>query len=148
MFIVPVSRSGRNVDRLFDDAFEQLFRVAPATPVAPVETAATPSLDVSESERGWTATLDMPGVAKEDVQISVEGRRVNVQAAAKPAEAPKDGDRIVWRERSPSPSRYARSFVLPVEVEQADTQARLENGVLTLVLPKRADKAASQITVS
>ena len=128
MFIVPITRTHRSLDRLFGDA------------------PATPSLDVSESERGWTATLDMPGVAKEDVQISVEGRRVNVQAASKAADEPKEGDRIVWRERSPS--RYARSFVLPVEVEQAETQAKLENGVLTLVLPKRADKAASNITVN
>ena len=128
MFIVPITRTTRSLDRLAGEA------------------PTTPSLDVSESERGWTATLDIPGVAKEDVQISVEGRRVNVQATPKAVDAPKEGDRIVWRERSPS--RYARSFVLPVEVEQAETHAKLENGVLTLVLPKRADRAASQITVS
>jgi len=128
MFIVPITRTARSIDRLAGEA------------------PTTPSLDVSESERGWTATLDLPGVAKEDVKISVEGRRVSVLATPKVADTPKEGDRIVWRERSPS--RYARSFVLPVEVEQAETRAKLENGVLTLVLPRRADKAPSQIAVS
>jgi HSP20 family protein len=111
----------------------------------PAHRAATPTLDLSESERGWTVKLDMPGVAKEDVQINVEGRRISVQAESQREEERKDGERIVWRERSSA--RYARSFVLPVEVDQADAQAKLENGVLTLVLPKRAARAASQITV-
>ena len=113
--------------------------------VNPARTA-TPTLDLSESDRGWTVKLDMPGVSKEDVQIEVVGRRVNVQAATQQTEEQKEGERIVWRERSSA--RYARSFVLPVEVEQADAQAKMEHGVLTLVLPKRAGKAASQITVN
>jgi HSP20 family protein len=145
MIFLPTVTTTRSLDRLLDDTFERLFRVAPlAQPNG--EATTTPSLDVSESAQGWTVKLDMPGVAKEDVQINVEGRRVSVQAATQKTEEQKDGDRIVWRERTTA--RYARSFVLPVEVEHSDAQAKLENGVLTLVLPKRANKAASQITVS
>jgi len=90
--------------------------------------------------------LEMPGVAKEDVKVAIEGRQITVQAQSERTEERKEGDRIVYRERSAS--SYARSFTLPVEVDQAESGAKLENGVLTLTLPKRGARSAAQITVN
>lgn len=142
MFLVPLSRYPseftRNLDRLFDDSF--------FTPAAQGETARSPALDVTETDRGYTVHLDLPGVAKQDVQVNIDGRRVSVQAQTRRDEEKKEGERVVHRERSVA--SYARSFTLPAEVDQAESSARLDNGVLTLTLPKRGARTASQIAVS
>jgi HSP20 family protein len=147
MFLVPFARTSselaRGLERLFDEPFERWL--APALP-AEGETARRPALDLTESDHDYTVKLDLPGVAKEDVKVSVEGSRVTVQAQTRKDQEKKEGDRVVWRERSVS--SFARSFTLPGEVDSAEAQAKLADGVLTLTLPKRAGKTGNQITVS
>jgi len=146
MFLVPVTRSAsglvRTFDRLFDESFDRFFAGAPA--VASV--ARSPALDVAESEQAYTVTLDLPGVAKDDVKVSIEGRRVSVEAKSAKAHERKDGDRVLVRERAAS--SYARSFVLPVELDQERSSAKLEQGVLKLELAKRQATPATKITVN
>jgi HSP20 family protein len=144
MFIVPVSRDSR--------AFSHAARFFAGNEAA----ARSPALDVAESNLAYTVQLEVPGVAKEDVKVTVEGRRVTVQAKHEVNEERSeklddkkgqgDTDRIVYRERSAT--SYSRSFTLPVEVDQAESQAKLENGVLTLTLPKRNARVPVQVTVN
>lgn len=156
MFIVPVSRRAavraRHFDHLFDNALDQLFS-QPTADSAPVR---RPAIDVSESDRGYVVTLDVPGVNREDVKVSIDGRRVSIVAEARSAEAPaadtaetaeapKATDRVILRERALA--SYARSFTLQSEIDQASSQAKLDNGVLTLTLVKR-DPVATQISVN
>ena len=157
MFIVPVSRRAaaraRHFDSLFDNALDQLF-TQPTADTAPVR---RPAIDVSESERGYVVTLDVPGATREDVKVSIDGRRVSIVAearaaqaatdapAADAAETPKSADRLILRERAFA--SYARSFTLQSEIDQASSQAKLDNGVLTLTLVKR-DPVATQISVN
>lgn len=148
MFLVPVSRRtpvlSRSFGSLFDDAVFNRFLNA-VTTVDPSTLVRTPALDVSETERAYSVTLDLPGIAKSDVKITIDGRRVDLEAqAAKAIEAPKDGDRVLHTERSAV--RYARSFTLPVEVDQAASEATLENGVLTLTLVKK-QPATTQLQI-
>lgn len=148
MFLVPMTRESRDLarsfDRLFDDAFGSLL---PGTPAARGEMAArSPALDVAESDRAYTVKLDMPGVKKEDVKVTVDGNRVSVTAQTETREEKKEGDRVIYRERSMA--SYSRSFTLPVDVDQAGAAAKLEHGVLTLELPKRGASAAAQIAIS
>jgi HSP20 family protein len=153
MFIVPVSRRAsanvRGFDRLFDDALERLFTQPATSDASP---ARRPAIDVGESDAGYVVTLDVPGVTREDVKVSIDGRRVSIVAEARAAEAAPDGAeapkaeaRVVLRERAPA--SYARSFTLQSEIDQSSSQARLENGVLTLTLTKRHASAA-QLTVN
>jgi HSP20 family protein len=143
MFIVPVTRDARQLSRLFDDTFDRFFGAAGNGDAL---AARSPALDVSEHERGYTVKLEVPGVSKEDIKVSIEGRQVSVQAQTQRSDEKKDGERVVYRERSVS--SYARTFTLPVEVDQAEAGARLDNGVLTLTLPKRGARSAAQITVN
>ncbi len=146
MFLVPMSRNAsdmaRSFDRLFDDSFDRFF--APAAQSG-ADSPRSPALDVSESEKAYTVKLDLPGVAKEDVKVSIDGRRVSVEAQARKEEEKKEGDRVVYRERSVS--SFARSFTLAAEVDQAACNAKLDHGVLTLTLGKRNSPAVSRITV-
>jgi HSP20 family protein len=138
MFLVPLSRNAsdlaRNFDRLFDDSFDRFF-----APGAQGNNLRSPALDVSESERAYTVKLDLPGVAKDDVKIAIDGRRISV-------EEKKEGDRVVYRERSLA--SFARNFSVATDVDQAESSAKLENGVLTLSLVKRGTPAATRITVN
>jgi HSP20 family protein len=161
MFIVPVARRAavraRHFDRLFDDAFDQFF-ARPAADSAPVR---RPAIDVSESDTAYVVNLDVPGVTREDVKVSIDGRSVSIVAEARaeaPAadaaadtgsEAPQAAerlrDRVILRERAVA--SFARSFTLPSEIDQAASQARLDNGVLTLTLAKRSP-ATTQLAVN
>ena len=139
MFLVPMTRSAsdlvRHFDRLFDDSFERVLTSAPTQSALP----RSPALDVAESEQAYTVTLDLPGVAKDDIKVSIEAR------SSKNDER-KDGDRLLYRERAES--KYSRSFALPAEVDQERSSAKLDNGVLKLELAKRRVTSAAQITVN
>jgi HSP20 family protein len=147
MFLVPMARSGsefaRSLDRLFDDNFFDRF-VAPTRSDVPA--LRSPALDVSESEHNYTVKLDLPGVTKDDVKIAIDGRRVSVEAQSATSEEKKEGTRVVYSERSVA--SYARSFTLPMDIDQTESGAKLDNGVLTLTLAKRGNNKPSRLTVS
>jgi HSP20 family protein len=147
MFLVPMSRHAselsRSFDRLFDDNFFDRF-FAPATQGE--RSARSPALDVSETERDYTVTLEMPGITKDDVHVAIDGRRVSIEAQTKKDEEKKEGDRVIYRERSSM--SFARSFTLPMEVDQSASSAKLDNGVLKLTLAKRGAPAAARLQVS
>ena len=147
MFLVPVTRSAsdlaRSFDRLFDDNLDRFFG---ATGTGTEGALRTPSLDVAETERGYNVSIDLPGVAKEDVKITIEGRHVQVSARSQREETKKEGERVIYRERSSS--SFARTFTLPEEVDQESSQAKLENGVLSLSLAKKRVVAAKQLTIN
>jgi len=147
MFLVPMTRRSselaRSFDRLFDESLDRFFSPAGSQLGA---VARSPALDVSESERAYTVTMEMPGVAKDEVKIAIDGRRVSVEASTSKSEEEKAGDRVIYRERSES--SYARSFTLPGEVDQSESSAKLESGILKLELAKRRASRSAQLSVS
>ena len=144
MFLVPMTRQSADLARSFDRLFDESLFGAPSRAEAPA--TRSPALDVAETERSYTVKLDLPGAAKEDVKISIEGRRVTVEATTVRNDEKKDGERVLYAERSVA--SYARSFTLPVEVDQAESSAKMEHGVLTLQLAKRGATKATQLTVN
>lgn len=151
MYLVPFTYTRRPAvrsaaaDRFFDDAFERFF-AAPWMGPADSDAVRTPTLDVAETEQAYTASIDLPGVEKKDVSVSIDGRRVSVEANSQRSDERKDGDRVLYRERSAA--SYSRSFTLPQEVDAQAASAKLDNGVLTLTLPKRGSSAAQRLTVN
>jgi HSP20 family protein len=164
MFVLPLARAtalrrspalstsfDRIVDRLFDESFDRVVGSAPTEP-----STRTPALDVLESDAAYTLAFDVPGATRESLKVSVEGRRVTL-ATATPAAAeakatdakdatPADANgqpapRPLYRERT-APV-YARTVSLPAEVDQQASQAKFENGVLTLVLAKKIATGAT-----
>jgi HSP20 family protein len=138
----------RAVDRLFDESFDRYFGGTARG------AARTPALDVSESDTAYTVVFDVPGVTREQLKVSVEGRRVSIEtadiAAAEATDTANntkaDAPRALYRERSAA--RYARTVSLPAEVDQAASQAKFENGVLTLTLAKKVPAGALQLTIN
>ena len=150
MFVLPLTRSASRASfsRVADDAFDRFFSNAAAA-----ASSRSPALDVSETDTAYTVSFDVPGVTREQLKVSVEGRRVSIEtvAAAQPvemaADAPKvDAARSLYRERGTA--RYARTVSLPAEVDQTASQAKFENGVLTLTLVKKVATGATQLSIS
>lgn len=132
--VAPVSSLARALDHLFDDTIGATTNVR------------TPALDVAESDTAFTLTLDLPGLNKDELKVLVQGRRVTIEAGSDQVVEPKAGERVLYRERQAS--RYARTVSLPVEVDQAASSAKFENGVLSLTLTKKVPTGATQIAIN
>lgn len=101
-------------------------------------------VDVSETDQAYLVKADMPGLKKEDIKVAVDGNRVSISATIQQAKEETSGGNL-YSERY-SGSQY-RSFSLPQEVDDTKTEAKYEDGVLQLTLPKKPGTAHRQITV-
>lgn len=134
-----LSRTNQGND--FDDFFRS-FSLRPL--LRDLDNSPEVRIDVAEDEKNYTIKVDIPGVNKDDINISVEGREVAISAEVK-RELEKKGENDVYSERYRG--RVYRNFMLPTEVESSNAQARYENGVLTLTLPKTTDSQTRRITI-
>ncbi len=133
---------GRMVEGMFNDMFAPFAR---AGAWAAGEGMAAPRLDVTENDAAYEVQAELPGVKKEDVRVSVDGQRVTIEAECQQANEQRQGEQVVYSERSTR--KYQRSFTLPSEVDDTNAQARLEDGVLMLSLPKRQGGTARRLTI-
>jgi HSP20 family protein len=102
-------------------------------------------MDVLDKGEKFEVKVDLPGVKKEDIDVSVEGHRVSISARLKEEKEVKEGDRVLHSERSFT--SYARVFELPVEVSDAGAEAAYDDGVLTLTLPKKASATIKRLMI-
>ena len=109
------------------------------------EGAAAIKVDVIETGAAYVVRADIPGVAKDDIQVTVEGNQVTIAAAVARETEAKDGERVLRSERHAGP--VYRSFVLPVEIDESSSNAKYEAGVLELTLTKRAESQARKLTI-
>ena len=106
MFFAPVvaTRTSRSFDRSFDRFLNSTFHSG---------------LAVTQDDTAWTVSLDLPGVAREDLTLNLEGALVYV--------ATKEGAKRAFKQ----------TYELPEEIDETASEAKLENGVLTLKLAKK-----------
>jgi HSP20 family protein len=134
---------------LFEEFFDDFFSVPAWTPaVRTAENAMATGrarMDVLDKGEKFEVKVDLPGVRKEDIDVSVEGHRVSISARLKEEKEVKEGDRVLHSERSYT--SYARVFELPVEVSDAGAEAAYDNGVLTLTLPKKASATIKRLMI-
>ncbi len=109
------------------------------------ETAPAIKIDLSESDTAYSVRAEIPGVKKEDVKVQVEGNRVTISCETKQEKEEKEGGRVICRECSQG-SSY-RSFTLGGEVDETRAEARYENGMLELKLPKKEGRTSRRIEV-
>lgn len=100
-----------------------------------METIFPIKIEMTESVKDYTFRAEIPGVKKEDVKIQVDGSLVSISVEVKHEKEEKEGARVVSREYYQR-SSY-RSFLLDCNVDEAKAQAKCENGMLELILPKR-----------
>ena len=98
------ANAGRTLERFMDDA---------------LRANANKAVAYTQDETSFTLTLDMPGIAKDQIGIAIEGAVVRI--------ASKEG----------AARRYSAAYELPQDIDTALSEAKLENGVLTLKLAKK-----------
>jgi len=102
-------------------------------------------IDLSETDDKYTVKAEIPGVKKEDIDVRIDGSLVSIGAEVKNESQEKKDGRVLRSER-----RYgyaSRSFTLASEVDDSKSEARYENGVLQLVLPKKAGTASKKLAI-
>jgi HSP20 family protein len=131
---------GRMVENMFQDFFAPLAQGRWSG-----DDVGMPRLDVNETDKTFEVKAELPGVKKDDVHVSIDGQRVTIEGECQQANEQREGEQVVYSERSTR--KYQRSFTLPAEVDDASAQARLEDGVLMLSLPKKQGGTARQLTI-
>ena len=132
----------------FDDMFGDFWNRTgmPAMPrYAEAAMSGRALMDVVDKGDMYEVKVDMPGVKKEDINVTVEGARVAISAETKTEKEEKEGDKVIHTERFAA--SYQRTFELPVEVTEAGAEARFEDGVLTLTLQKRTPQTSKRLEV-
>ncbi len=93
----------------------------------------TPAVDIKEEEDKLVVTTDLPGINKEDVEINLKEDMLEISAkSGKEKETEEEG--YLRRERAYT--RFYRAVRLPTSVKDEGSTAKMENGVLTITLPK------------
>ncbi|MES2976717.1 MAG: Hsp20/alpha crystallin family protein [Pseudomonadota bacterium] len=107
MFFAPavVSPRFRSLDRNFERFVNQAFDTQSR-------------LNVEQDDKAWTITLDLPGLAREDISIGIEGAVVRIET------------------RAEAKRQFKAAYELPQDIDATTSGAKLENGVLTLTLGK------------
>lgn len=127
----------------------ELFRGFMLRPVrlgAEIEAAPQMKIEVKEDDRAFTVQAEIPGVKKEDIKVTVDGNEVAISAEVKREIEKKEGSRVVHSERYYG--NVYRSFTLDSAIDDHAAQAKYNDGVLELTLPKKAGGGPSKLTVS
>jgi HSP20 family protein len=131
----------------FNDLVDDFFKGFLVRPVAYEGRDSVPArlrVDVAEKNGAYVVTGELPGVRKDDIRVSVDGAQVTLEAEVK-QEKTTDEERVLHTERSYG--KVSRVFTLPQEVDESKVEARFQDGVLELKLPKKQAAARKQITI-
>lgn len=134
----PIRELARSTSE-FEREFDKLFRFNNGDTEVYV-----PASEITETKDSFRLELDLPGVKKEDVKISVDKNVLTIQGERK-AETVKDSDGYHYTERVSG--SFRRSFNLSTLVKSDAIEAHYDNGVLTLNLPKVEEAKPRQIEV-
>lgn len=141
-------------NRLFEEATSMFrfpwsertaFDLAPLFDAGSDAVTFAPPSEVTERDKDYTVTVEMPGLDEKAVAITVEDDTLTIKAEKKEEKEEKETGRYL------SERRYglcARSFRLPSNVDRDGITACMKNGVLTLTLPKSAENRPAARTVA
>ena len=102
-----------------------------------------PAVDIFETAEAVNVLAEMPGVAKDGVEIELENETLTIRGTVVPQEH--GGETVLLREFEPG--SYLRKFTVAETIDQEKIQATMADGVLTLVLPKIAPAKPRRIEV-
>lgn len=126
-----------------DDLFAGFFR-----PIAESnrESLEPIRIEVTEDTNAYRVAAQIPGVKKEDIHVSVDDNEVTLSAEVKRETSAKEGEKLLHSERYYG--KTSRSFSLAESIDEANVTAKYNDGILNLVLPKKAPVTAKRIEIA
>ena len=127
------------LDTMFDD-WDDWFRL-------PTPETRMPLMDLKEDEKSYTLTMEMPGIDKENVHIEVLKNRVFEIKGEQKTETEEKDDKEGFLRKERSEMSFYRSFTLPSHVDPEKIEAKHDNGILTVHIPKKEPEEEPKIKV-
>jgi HSP20 family protein len=122
-----------------DNFFGDFFPTVADTRVSELPRNLMPRVDIEEHDNQVIVKADLPGIKKEDIQVSLNDGLLTIDARHKEESEEKKGGRVLRRERRVG--SYTRSWTVAKGITENDIHANFKDGVLTLTLPKVSDAA-------
>jgi HSP20 family protein len=132
--------------RMFEEAFNDMLRPFAADSETDSSRTWIPRVDIREGVDGLTLLVDLPGLGKEDVSITLENNVLTIAGERKLAADQKQDDTYHRLERQYG--AFSRSFTLAPTVLTDKVEASFENGVLTILLPKQEEAKPRRISIA
>jgi HSP20 family protein len=127
------------MDRLFEDSF-----VRPSRVLSTLGESGAPTLDIYQNPNEVVVKATLPGVKPEDVSIDTTGETLTIKGESKAEQEIKKEDYLYQERRY---GAFSRTVVLPSGLKPDKAEATMENGVLTLTIPKAEEVKPKKISV-
>ena len=124
----------------FHDIMDELFNNVQTT-----RDSFVPSIDISETEKGFEILAQVPGIHKEDITVNLDNNRLTISGERK-REKEESGKKFHRVETQYG--TFSRSFQLPDNIDQESIKASYENGILAISISKKEEEAKRQIEIN
>ncbi len=132
--------------RMFEDAFNEMLRPFGTEAEAVANRTWIPRVDIREGADGLTLLMDLPGLTKEDVTITLENNILTIAGERKfEAEETKNES---YHRLERQYGAFSRSFTLAPTVRTDKVEASFEHGVLSILLPKQEESKPRHISIT
>ena len=140
--MTSLARYSYPLDETFDDLFKGFF-VRPMT--FENQSQGQFRIDVKEGDGAYVIQAEIPGVKKEDINVTINGNQVAISAEVKREREDRQGEKVLRSERYYG--KVYRAFSLAQDVDEASAQAKYNEGVLELRLPKKAAVTSKKLAI-
>jgi HSP20 family protein len=102
-------------------------------------------VEVTEQPEAFKVFAEVPGVKKDEIQVTIDGDQVAISAEVRREKDAKEGERVLHSERYYG--KVSRAFRLGQDIDQSQASAKYTDGVLELTLPKKQTASARQLSI-
>ena len=141
--MMPMMRTNNWIPAVFNDLFNTEF--------LPKVNATAPAINVKESDKAYTVELATPGMKKEDFNVHINDEGNLVVKMEQKQEHKEEDKNTRYLRREFSYSKFEQTLILPDDVKKEEISAKVDNGVLTVELPKLVEekvKVSRQIDIA
>jgi len=140
--MTSLARYSYPLDETFDDLLKGFF----VRPMAfDNQAQAQFRIDVKEDDGAYVVQAEIPGVKKENINVTINGNQVAISAEIKREREDKQGEKVLRSERYYG--KVYRAFSLAQDVDEGSAQAKYNEGVLELRLPKKAAVTSKKLAI-
>ena len=131
----------------FGKAFDRMFEEWPTLRNDIAKYEFNPTCEIHENKSAFLLKVDLPGVSKEDIKIDLHDNRLTISGERREEKTNNEEKDLKTHFSEVFYGSFSRTMTFPMAVDAEKTEARYENGVLTMTLPKKGVQGARQISV-